>query len=393
MKIFIHGLNSCGMRNVELQRYRDFLVANGHELVNHPAHSEKILLWTCAFRRDVRDNSLSEITRYIREYGDKLAVAGCLPDIDQEMLNKHFHGQVINWRDDEKRMAELFGAPNKKLTEIPRVLFKGQLYENETAFKKENPYADVPYIGRFIQLYVSEGCNFECTYCAERLAFPPYRSYPEDEILEACSREVERSGKTAVVLLADSVGDYGCDTGSNLPTLIRRLQQVRPDLKIGLQGFNPSHFLKFYDEIVEFLRSGLIAHLQIPFQSASDRILELMKRAYNRADIDKVYGTLNEIGFTEFDTHIIVGFNGETEEDFEETLQFTLRHHPKYVLVNGFMESPKMAAAKLPGKVDQATKQRWLKEAEARIKAAGILCNCDDGEFSASRFRRINRIS
>ena len=351
------------MRNVQLQRYRDFLVANGHELAN-PIDSDKILLWTCAFRGDTRDNSLIIVDRYARHFGNKVVVVGCLPDIDKGVLNEHFCGQVINWRDDEWKMAEFFGAKNKKLSEIPRVLFKRQLYGNENG---------VPYVGRFTQLYISEGCNFNCTYCSEKLAFPPYRSYPEDEILDACSH----GGGKSVVLLADSVGDYGCDTGSDLPALIRRLRHAHPDIKIALQGLNPYHLLKYYDEFVGFIRDGLISHLQIPFQSAAGGILQLMRRPYTRFDIDEVFGTLNKIGFTEFDTHIIVGFPSETEEDFEETLQFILRHRPKYVLVNGFMESPKLLAAELPGKIDEATKRQRLIEAEERIRAAGIICNCD----------------
>lgn len=392
MKVFVHGLNSCGMRNTDVQRYRDFLIANGHELVNSPEDSDVVLLWTCAFRRDMRDNSLAQIKHYKMNHKVELVVAGCLPDIDRKLLNEYFKGHIINWRDDEMKMEEFFGSPNKKLSEIPRVLFKEKMYDDELTFRKENRDADVPYIGRYIQLYVSEGCPFECTYCSERLAFPPYRSFSEDEIVETCRRQVEHCERKTVVLLADSIGSYGCDTGISLPGLINRLKAIHPDLRIAMQGFNPFHFLKFYDEIVEFLRSGLIVHLQIPYQSASDRILKLMKRPYNRADIENVFSRINEIGFTEFDTHIIVGFPSETEEDFKESVQFALRHRPKYVLLNGFMETPGMVAAKLSGKVGPETIRSRLREAEFRLKAAGILCNCDDSDFSKERFKRMNKI-
>ena len=96
MKVFVRGLNSCGMRSVNIQRYRDCLVANGHELVNNPDDSDVILLWTCAFRGDVRDNSLSVIKRYAETCGDKLVVGGCLPDIDRELLRKHFRGSILS---------------------------------------------------------------------------------------------------------------------------------------------------------------------------------------------------------------------------------------------------------------------------------------------------------
>ncbi len=391
MKVYIHGLNSCGMRNTVLQSYRDFLLANGHEVVDNPADSDMVLLWTCGFRRDVRDNSLTEIDRYLREYHGELVVAGCLPDIDRELLNSQFQGRVIPWRNDREELEKVFGAPNKKLSEIPLVLFKKQLYEDEAVYRKEHPGADVPYVGRYIQLYISEGCIWECTYCSERLAFPPYRSFNEDDIVEACRREVERSGRRQVVFLGDSVGDYGIDTGCSLPNLIRRLHDTVPGIKLALQDFNPYHFLKFYDDMVKFLRGGLVVHLQIPYQSASDHILHLMKRPYKRSDLDKVFGTINEVGFTEFDSHMIVGFPGETEEDFDESVAFAIRHGPKYMLINGFMESPQMPAAKLTGKVDAETKHRRIREAEARVKTIGIICNADDSEYARERFHRMNQ--
>jgi hypothetical protein len=232
---------------------------------------------------------------------------------------------------------------------------------------------------------------WECAYCSERLAFPPYRSFNEDDIVETCRREVEQSGKRAVVLLGDSVGDYGIDTGSSLPRLIRRLRDMVPGIKLALQDFNPYHFIKFYDDMVEFLRSGLVVHLQIPYQSASDHILRLMKRPYKRSDLDKIFGTINELGFTEFDSHMIVGFPGETEEDFEESVAFAIRHRPKYMLVNGFMESPQMPAAKLPGKVDEETKHYRIREGETRLKVIGIICNADDSEYARKRFYRMNQ--
>ncbi len=165
MKVFIHGLNSCGMRNVRVFAYRDFLLANGHEVVDTATEADVILIWTCGFRSDMRDNALSEIMRCVEEYKGEVVVVGCLPDIDREYLNYHFKGRVIAWRDDEALMEEFFDASRVKLADVPLVLYKEQLYEAEVQFRKENPDADVPYIGRYIQIYIAEGCPWECTYC------------------------------------------------------------------------------------------------------------------------------------------------------------------------------------------------------------------------------------
>lgn len=391
MKVYIHALNSCGMRNVKIKQYCDFLIANNHEIVSSPELADKILIWTCAFRQDVRDNSISEIIHYAEEYFDKVVVAGCLPDINRKLLNENFCGYIVNWKEDDKKLEKIFSAPVKKLSEVKRTFVKPQIYSDAEIFKKENPDKDAPYIGRFIQLYISEGCKFECTYCSERLAFPPYQSFPEDEIIDQCREEVYRSGKNKIVLLADDVGDYGCDIGTTLPNLIYHLRSINPDLRFALQGLNPYYFLKFYNDIIYLLYRDFIIHLQIPFQSASDRILKLMRRPYARVDIDKIFSFFNLIRFKDFDTHIIVGFPGETEEDFNESLQFIMKYQPKYVLINGFMEAPGMEAAKLPDKVNPLVIQQRIMRAVENFKSIGIICNYDNSELSKERFNRLNR--
>ncbi len=390
MKVFIKGLNSCGMRKANLRRYADFLLENGHEISRTPHDCDVILLWTCAFRRDFLDNSVSEIKRYTDQYDGELVVCGCLPDIDGETLSQNFSGRFIRWRDDEKQMEECFDAPRKKLSEIEWLLNKDYLCDDVEEFRGENPDKDASFTDQFNSLFVTEGCRFECTYCSERLAFPPCHSFGEEKLIQDCRRMIEKTGKLNVMLLGDSIGDYGHDTGSSLPELMRKLKSISPDLKIALQGFNPASFMNFYDEMERFLINGDICHLQLPMQSASDRILHLMNRPYTKADLSKVFGLLNRVDFSEFDTHLIVGFPGETEQDVEETLNFVLKHKPKYVLMSGYMESPEMASSSLPHKVDNDTRYKRLRRIESQVKAAGILCNTDDSELSADRCRRLN---
>lgn len=201
MRVFVKGLNSCGMRKGDVQQYRDFLRANGHTLVEHPSQSEVVLLWTCAFRGDFRDSALQEIDRYQRDYDTELVVAGCLPDIDPAILRERFSGRVVNWRDDERKLREFFGAPKRQLSEIPRLVSDLRLHRDVTQFKQENPLAAAVFADQFVKLYIQEGCRFQCTYCAEILAFPPYRSFAPDDLVDACRREVEASGCLDVMLL------------------------------------------------------------------------------------------------------------------------------------------------------------------------------------------------
>ena len=92
-------------------------------------------------------------------------------------------------------------------------------------------------------------------------------------------------------------------------------------MKVVLNNLNPADFIRYYDEMVEFLEKGDIRHLNLPIQSASEKILRLMNRQYTKDDIDRIFTLLNNIGFTEFDTHVIIGFPGETDQDFEDTMK------------------------------------------------------------------------
>jgi threonylcarbamoyladenosine tRNA methylthiotransferase CDKAL1 len=282
MKVFLKGLNSCTMRKQKLQQYRDFLIANGHEISDDPNNSDVTIMWTCAFRADVRDNSISEINRYQQEYGSELIVAGCLPDIAPSLLRENFSGRIINWRDDKERMEEIFGCAKLRFDQLPTVYVEEKLCDDAEKYRRENPDKDATFYDQFIKLVVSEGCQFQCAYCSERLAFPPFRSFPEDELVQACRRMVEETGQLEIILLADSLGNYGSDIGSSLPQLIRKLKTIHPDLKFALNNLNPASFIQYYDDMVEFLRNGDLLHLNLPIQSASARILKLMNREYKR---------------------------------------------------------------------------------------------------------------
>ncbi|MBF0429157.1 MAG: radical SAM protein [Magnetococcales bacterium] len=140
-----------------------------------------------------------------------------------------------------------------------------------------------------------------------------------------------------------------------------------------------------------FIAQGLIKHLNLPIQSASDRVLKRMNRLYTKDDIRMVFGMLNTMGFRAFDTHVIAGFPGETDADFAETLDLLVEYKPQYAMVSKYMESLNAPAARLDGKVDDETVWRRLRAAEERLSGAGIICNCDGSELSVTRIERLKQ--
>ena len=331
MRVYIKGLNTCVMRKQKVLQYMAYITANGHELVNSPGEADYTIIWTCSFRQDVRDNSLSEIQRYVHEYDTEVIVAGCLPDIDPDLLKNRFAGKIVNWKEDASKLESIFGDKTK-LHDTFSVFIEPKYYDNVALYKKQNPQAEATFYDQFIKLLISEGCNYTCTYCSERLMFPPFKSFSMEVLYNNCKDMVNSTGFTRVALFADSLGEYGKDINTNFPSLLRKLRNIHPELQFVLFNFNPTHFIAFFDEMKELFNESAFFHLNLPIQSASDRILQLMQRPYSRTDIERIYSFLNDINFVEFDTHIIVGFPGETEEEFQETVDFVLRYRPKYVL-------------------------------------------------------------
>lgn len=391
MKVFIKGLNTCEMRKQNVSRYKEYLLANGHELVFSPEESERIIIWTCAFREDVRDNSISEVQRYQKEYNSEVIVAGCLPDIDPDLLGSNFNGRLINWRDEEQKIEEIWKPDNLKFNQISPVFIEEKKCDDVEKFKIENPGKQATFYDQFLKLVISEGCSFDCTYCSEKLMFPVFRSFPEEKLVEACSRMIEDTGEYRIALMADSLGDYGHDIGSNFPTLLKKLKAIHPNIQFVLFNYHPAHFIKFFDEMENFIKDEYFYHINLPIQSASNRILKLMKRLYSKEGLERLFGMMRHNSFDFYDTHILIGFPGETEKEFEETINFVIDNKIKYVLTNKCMLNRKMSAYQLSGRNDSDTMNRRIKIAEERMKQTGIIVNSDGGEHMKKRFKRLNQ--
>lgn len=391
MNVYIKGLNACAMRRQKLAQYAEFLTSNRNVLVSAPELADIILVWSCGFRADHRDSSLGKIRHYLSTSSAKIVVSGCLPDIAPELLEFPTDRVVVaNWKNDTAKLDAIFGA-EKSAGCFDLLFTEERLCVDAAQFRKENPGKDATFHDQFIKLLVSEGCGFKCAYCSERLAFPPYRSFPVERLYEACKRMVEKTGVHEVILLADSLGQYGSDIGANLPALIRKLHTIDHRMKFALNNLHLMNFTEYLDDMESFLASGLIRHLNLPIQSASDRLLRYMNRLYCRADIERAFSLLEQLGFSSFDTHIIVGHPGEKERDLEETLDLLIKYKPQYVLVSKYMGSLGAPSAKLPDQVDEATAMRRLLKAAQYLVRAGIICNCDGSELSRSRMERLHR--
>lgn len=391
MKVAIKRFNSCVMRRQKLQQYEEVLAEAGHEVVSDHKDSDAVIIWTCAFRNDFKDACLDAVKQVRDEATGKVYAGGCMPDIDPDKLAEIPGVELMVWRDDREFFADKF-CPEEVLDEYWHAHGENRLCEDTAKFREENPTKDATFHDQFVKMVICEGCGYSCAYCSERLAFPPFRSVPPEELEAKCRELVEANPGAGVMLMADSLGQYGMDIETTFPALVRRLMAIKPDLKFAFNNLNPASVIEYYDDFEEFIAQGRIAHLNLPIQSASDSVLKNMNRAYTSEELRKVFELLRKYDMTAFDTHVIVGFPGEKDEDVQKTIDFLLEYKPQYVLASIYMESPAAPSVGLADKVEHEDSVQRIKTIVGVLNDAGVICNSDGSELIKSRFKTLFKV-
>jgi len=206
-------------------------------------------------------------------------------------------------------------------------------------------------------LKVQDGCDYRCSYCTVPLARGKSRNPLISEVVEE-AMTIAASGVKEIVLTGVNVGDFGKSTGETLEQLLRSLVRIKGLERLRLSSIEPDLVT---DEIIDLIASEkkLMPHIHMPLQSGSDRILGLMRRRYRR-DVfrDRVMRIRDKMPGAGIGADIIVGFPGETEDDFEETYRFLENLPVSYLHVFAFSPRPGTPAAELPGEVSKAEKER-----------------------------------
>jgi tRNA A37 methylthiotransferase MiaB len=200
---------------------------------------------------------------------------------------------------------------------------------------------------------VARGCTEECSYCAIRLAAGPLHSKPLGEILAELDRGLSL-GYRVFHIVADDVGQYGTELGLCLVELLTALFGRKGDFQLVFSDINPRYLLRHGPAIRDLLAANgrRVRSLCVPVQSGSDRILQLMRRAYTAAEVRQWLCQLHQVApRLAVQTHVLIGFPSETDQDFEQTLE--LLHAVPFAGIEAYSYSdrPNTLASKLAPKV------------------------------------------
>jgi threonylcarbamoyladenosine tRNA methylthiotransferase MtaB len=199
-------------------------------------------------------------------------------------------------------------------------------------------------------LKVQDGCDYKCAYCTIHYARGHSRNIPIVRAV-AEAREIASRGIKEIVVTGINTGDFGRTTGESFIDLLQELDRVEGIERYRISSIEPN---LLSDEVIDFCaRSAKFQHhFHIPLQSGSDHILALMRRRYTTARFAERVARVREVMLdTFFGIDVIVGFPGETDEDFEATYRFLEGLAPAYLHVFPFSERPGTPAVDLPDKV------------------------------------------
>ncbi len=312
----------CPKNLVDSERMLGLLQLDGYRLVDTPEGADFVVVNTCGFIESARQESFAAIDEMLqlKEQGKTrgVIVSGCLAERQKEQLLADCPG-----------IDSLVGVFARE--EITRVADRlvGDIHEQRTVFKPApvRALADIDRLRitprHFAYLKISEGCDRLCTFCAIPKMRGKHATKPIEDVLQE-AEQLADDGVRELVIVAQDTTYYGMDLYGEprLTELLRRLEAVE-----GIDWIRLMYFYPMYidDQLIETITSSnkILPYLDIPLQHINDQMLRRMSRRVTRQQTETLLATLRKrIAGLVLRTTLITGFPGETEQQFEELVEF-----------------------------------------------------------------------
>jgi ribosomal protein S12 methylthiotransferase len=302
----------CAKNLVDSEMILGILKQAGCQIVNDPEDADAIFINTCGFIESAKNETIDTINE-MKLYHKKLIVTGCYAKRYKEKLEKEmpFIDKIITLQDYPKIhliLNDLFSENHLKFSPL----------------KYESRLLTTSHFSPYVK--IGEGCNNHCTYCAIPLIRGRFRSRPFKEVIEECHFLAEQGAKE-INLISQDTSRYGSDFSENhqsqLHLLVRKISKIDGIEMIRVLYLYPDEIT---DDFIEEVRTNpKVAHyFDVPIQHISDSVLKRMNRRGNHQFIEDLFNKIrSRIPDAILRTTYIVGFPGETEEDFNQLMDFT----------------------------------------------------------------------
>ena len=352
----------CQQNEADSEKLRGMLREMGYGFTENENEADIIVINTCAIREHAEQRVLGNVGALIHSKREKpgqlIALCGCMvsrPEMAAKIKRSYRHVDILFgvhqlWRFPEF-LADALETKRRIITTSDE---RGSVVEGLPSLRDGSVKA---------WLSIMYGCNNFCSYCVVPYVRGRERSRRPDLILDE-ARELIARGYKDITLLGQNVNSYGGDLPDsiNFATLLREINAIPGDFLI---RFMTSHPKDAGDELFSAMADceKVARHIHLPFQAGSDRVLSMMNRRYTQAEylalVESARRHMPDIVVT---SDIIVGFPGETEDEFRETLHVLREARFDALFTFIFSKRPGTPAAEMPDPATKAEKQRWFDE-------------------------------
>ncbi|TWU02518.1 30S ribosomal protein S12 methylthiotransferase RimO [Stieleria varia] len=352
----------CPKNLVDTEQMLGRLDQDGYRMVSDVESADFVVVNTCGFIDSAREESLGAIDEMLelKRQGKirGVVVTGCLAERQQ--------GKLLAARPEIDAMVGVFGR-NDIVSVVDR--FQSGITEQQQVFRPApiRPLSDAVRTAvtprHFAYLKISEGCDRLCTFCAIPKMRGKHYSKPIEQVVDEAKRLGE-SGVREIVVVAQDTTYYGKDLYGQprLSDLLLQLDQIETVDWIRLMYFYPMYI---DDKLIDTLAGAqrIVPYIDMPLQHASDTMLKRMSRKTTRSSQEEILGRLRErIDSLVMRTTMITGFPGETDDDFQQLLEFTQQQRFEHLGVFTYSVEDDTPAAKLPDRVPPEIAQERMGE-------------------------------
>lgn len=351
MKVYLHTIG-CRLNHSEIETMARQLLAAGHEIVTDTAVADKVIINTCAVTREAAKDARS-LTRRIHRKNEsaEILLTGCYATIAPEELGKVKGASKIVHNAQKSQIVQMLD---------PQARIDLPVFDQEPVMREYLAGSMGAHTRAFIK--VQDGCNNKCTFCVTTVARGEGQSRHLGDIVSEI-QTLATAGYQEAVLTGVHLGSYGHDFGNTagLKELVQAILAHTDMPRVRLSSLEPWDLAPNFFSLWQNPR--LLPHLHMPLQSGSDKILRRMARRTSRVSfkglVDSARANIPNFNLS---TDLIVGFPGESDSDFADSLEFVETIGFSRMHVFSYSKRPGTAAANFPDQVDPQTKKERTRQ-------------------------------
>jgi MiaB-like tRNA modifying enzyme len=331
MRVYIE-VYGCTMNRGEAALMEELIERSRHHVTREAENADVFTLVTCTVIETTERRMLKRI-HHISDLNKPLIVAGCMASAQPDTILKHApHARILEPKD------------LNKIVELVDII-EEEAEERYPKCRSHMPVFLIPERSTTAIIPIAQGCQGECTYCITKVARGELKSRPIEEIINDVKKNVSNGCKEILVTTQDTAA-YGEDMDKTLVDLIEPITELEGKFKVRIGMANPSSVLPILEKIVDIYQNEKIyKFLHLPVQSGDDEILRKMGRRYTIKEFKYIVERFRDY-FPDItlSTDIIVGFPGETDENFKKSCELIEEIKPDIVNITRFSPRPNTKA-------------------------------------------------